>query len=87
MGQREKSLLSILSGLNDKSIMFSDLQKTLDWLGFSCRIKGDYFIFTKEGIKEIINIQPLKDKAKPYQVRQVRNIILDYKLGGAVDEV
>ena len=31
--------------------------------------------------KSLINIQPLKDgKAKPYQVKQVRNIILRYKL-------
>ncbi|MFZ2325227.1 MAG: hypothetical protein WAV89_16210 [Ignavibacteriaceae bacterium] len=38
-------------------------------------------MYSKNGIPEIINIQPLKDgKAKPYQVKQVRNIILRYKL-------
>ncbi|KFD40591.1 toxin HicA, partial [Peptococcaceae bacterium SCADC1_2_3] len=45
------------------------------------RIKGDHHIFTKEDIIEIINLQPLKDgKAKAYQVKQVRNLILKYKL-------
>ena len=45
------------------------------------RIKGDHHIFYKEGIVEIINIQPKKNMAKPYQVRQIRKLILDYKLG------
>ncbi len=32
-------------------------------------------------IEEIINIQPQSNnKAKPYQVKQVRNLILKYKL-------
>ena len=45
------------------------------------RVKGDNHIFTKNGIKEIINIQPLKDStAKAYQVKQARNIILNYQL-------
>jgi hypothetical protein len=49
--------------------------------GFECRIKGDHHIFSKAGIAEIINMQPLKDgKAKAYQVKQVRNLILKYKL-------
>ena len=33
-----------------------------------------------ETIEEIINLQPKRSKAKPYQVKQVRNIILKYKL-------
>ncbi len=39
-------------------------------------------IFThKEGIEEILNLQPKGANAKPYQVKQVRNLILKYKLG------
>ena len=49
-------------------------------LGFNERIKGDHFIYTKENIYEIINLQPLNNKSKSYQVKQVRNIILKYKL-------
>ena len=48
---------------------------------FRERIKGDHYIFSKPGIPEILNLQPLRDgKAKPYQVKQVRGIILRYKL-------
>lgn len=71
----------VLSGLSDKNIRFEDLRKLLISLGFDERIKGDHHIFTKSNIIEIVNIQPLKDgKAKAYQVKQVRNLILKYKL-------
>ena len=54
-------------------------------IGFAQRIKGSHHIFSKEGIEEIINLQPvLGGKAKPYQVKQVRNLILKYKLGGQI---
>ena len=87
MSQYEKLLLSILSGTRDKSLLFADLQTVLDRLGFQCRIRGDHFIYTRDDVEEIINIQPVGNKAKPYQVKQVRNIILRYQLGGAIHEV
>lgn len=87
MSQYEKLLLSILSGTQDRNILFADLRVVLDRLDFQCRIKGDHFIYTKDGIEEIINLQPVGNKAKPYQVKQVRNIILKYQLGGDVHEV
>ena len=75
----------ILSGLANKNIRFQDLRKLLKDFGFSERVKGDHHIFYKEGIEEIINLQPLKDgKAKAYQVKQVRGIILKYKLHGEI---
>jgi hypothetical protein len=77
----KKFLGNLLSGLSDKNIRFEDLRKLLLDLGFEERIKGDHHIFTEVNVVEIINLQPLKGgKAKPYQVRQVRNIILKYKL-------
>ena len=57
MSQIQKILLNILSGTKDTNISFSDLQKILTLLGFVVRIKGDHFIYTKDGIDEIINIQ------------------------------
>ena len=86
MSQYKKLLLSVLSGAKDQDISFSDLQNTriLERLGFQSRIKGGHFIYTKDGIEEIINIQPKNGKAKPYQVKQIRAIILRYRLGGDV---
>jgi hypothetical protein len=78
----EKGIIDkVFSGLADKNIRFADLRKLLISLGFDERIKGDHHILSKANIREIINIQPLKDgKAKPYQVKQIRNIILKYRL-------
>lgn len=39
-------------------------------------------MFRKSGIEEKINLQHDEGKAKVYQVRQVRNVLLKYKLGG-----
>jgi len=79
----KKILDKVLSGLSDKNIRFQGLRKLLTNFGFSERIKGDHHIFFKEGILEIINLQPLKNgKAKAYQVKQVRDIILRYKIHG-----
>ena len=82
MDKPEKTLLKILSGFSDEDISFSELCSVLEYLGFQERIKGSHHIFFKEGIKEILNIQPRETKAKPYQVKQVRNIILKYRLRG-----
>lgn len=71
----------VLSGQSDANIKFSDLQNLLLHLGFEQRVRGDHHIFTKEGIEEILNLQPKSSKAKPYQVKQVRNVMLKYKLG------
>ncbi len=80
MPSNEKIFFEIVSGSKDRNIKFSDLQKILDFFGFQCRIKGDHFIYYKQGIEEIINIQPDGNTAKPYQVKQVRNLILKYKM-------
>ncbi len=55
-------------------------------LGFDERVRGSHHIFTKEGIEEITNLQPIGSRAKAYQVKQVRGIILKYKLGGETNE-
>ena len=84
MSQNEKLLLALLSGKSDSSFPFSDLRKALEILGGICRIRGDHFIYSFAGIQRAINIQPLPGgKSKPYQVRQVREFIIEYGLGGA----
>jgi len=81
MSRREKVLECILRGTSDRNIDFSDLCWLLRKLGFSERIRGDHHIFSREGVEEIINLQPLGALAKAYQVKQVRNIIIKYKFG------
>ena len=81
MTQKDKLIGKILSGTSDKNIDFNDLTRLLESFNFSCRIKGDHHIYYREDVEEIINIQPLSDsKAKPYQVKQIRMLVLKYKL-------
>lgn len=80
MGKFENILSAILRGASDNNIAFSDLRFALESLEFEVRVKGDHFIYTKHNVAEIINIPPAGNKAKAYQVKQVRNLILKYKL-------
>jgi hypothetical protein len=81
MSKFEKLLLKLLSGNADNNFSFDDLRNVLLHFNFIERTTGgSHKIFYKEGIEEIINIQSKGSKAKPYQVKQVRLIILKYKL-------
>lgn len=80
MSAREPVLSRILKGTADKNIRFTELCSLLENLGFAQRIRGSHHIFTKSGVPEILNLQPRGSLAKPYQVKQVRNVILRYRL-------
>ena len=80
MATLEKLYLSVITGMQDKNIKFKDLQKLLDILGFECRIKGDHFIYSYRNLPENINIQPIGNMAKPYQVKQVRLFLQKYQI-------
>lgn len=82
MDRHERVLQTILGGRSDASIRFADLRALLFDLGFDERVRGSHHLFYKQGVVELINIQSRGGQAKPYQVRQIRNIILKYKLGG-----
>jgi hypothetical protein len=86
MARRDKLLDRILRGTSDANIPFNELCQLLRRLGFDERTRGNHHIFTKEGVEEILNLQPKGAKAKPYQARQVRGVILKYKLGGTEDD-
>jgi virulence-associated protein VapD len=85
MAKRDKILEKVLRGTSDTNIAFSDLCQLLARLGFVERIRGSHHIFTRDGVDEILNLQPKGNSAKPYQVKQVRNVIVKYKLGGDDD--
>jgi len=87
MTQRNKLLDRILRGTSDANIEFDELCRLLRRPGFDERIRGSHHIFTKDDIAEIVNLQPFGAQAKPYQVKQVRGVIVKYKLGGTNDSV
>lgn len=70
----------VMSGKSDNNIRFSDFRNLILSYGFRERIRGDHYIYKRDDIIERINIQPKGNKAKPYQVKQVRIIFSKYKL-------
>jgi hypothetical protein len=82
----DKLFSRILRGTSDANIPFEDLRRLLLRLGFAERIRGDHHIFTKDGVEEILNLQPKGSQAKPYQVKQVRGVLVKYRLAGDTDE-
>ena len=86
MSKVQKTLLKLLRGTSDANIRFDDVVTLLEHLEFTARINGSHHIFSKVGIEEILNLQALKDgKAKRYQIKQVRELILKYGLGSIND--
>ncbi len=82
MGKYAKLKIKILTGTADSNIEFLALCQLLTRLGFDERVKGSHHIFSRSDVNEIINIQPKGHKAKAYQVKQIRDIIIKYQLGG-----
>jgi hypothetical protein len=82
MATYDRLLRQILRGTADANISFDELRRLLRRLGFEERIHGSHHIFRKPGIEEKLNLQRDGGKAKVYQVRQVRAVILKYRLGG-----
>ena len=85
MTAHAKFLDRVLRGTSDKNIEFASLCELLKRFGFVERVHGDHHIFTKDGVSEILNLQPKGHEAKAYQVKQVRKMILQYKLAGETD--
>jgi hypothetical protein len=80
MNKYEKLYNLILLGQSDSNINFDELCHLLEKLGFIKRTKGSHNIFKKIGIDTNLNLQNDGNKAKKYQVKQVRNLILENNL-------
>lgn len=86
MGKFEKLLQKILKGTSDANIPFEDLCQLLRREGFEERTGGSHHVFVKRGVDRQIVLQPRGDKAKRYQVRQVRELFEQYPPAGESDE-
>ena len=81
MSKYSKLRQQILAGDSDGNILFTELCNLLRRLGFDERVRGSHHIFTRNNIPEILNLQPQGTKAKRYQVKQVRGILVTYLAG------
>ena len=77
----EKIYKLIIGGKSDNNIKYTDFENLIIDLGFKFqRQRGSHELFYNHKIKERLNIQSDGSKAKAYQVRQLRNLILKYNL-------
>jgi len=80
--RHDKTRRKILRGGSDANIAFDDMRGLLLHLGFTERVRGSHHIFHRADVEELVNVQRSGAKAKPYQVRQVRAVLVLYGLGG-----
>ena len=76
---KQKLLAKALA--SSKNLRFSEAVALAKAFGYRLsRIKGSHHIFVHPRIKELINLQDVVGKAKPYQVRQLLDIVERYNL-------
>ena len=80
MGKYGKLYEHVMMRRSDANVPFDGLCSLLLRIGFAKRVRGDHHIFSMTGVEEIINLQPRNGKGKPYQVKQVRDLMLKYNL-------
>ena len=82
---KRKLLQKLLSG--SKNIRFPEATAIAEAFGFRLdRISGGHHIFLHTDLPELINLQNVKGKAKPYQIKQLLKIIEKYNLHMEGDE-
>lgn len=78
MADVQKAYNKVVKGRS--SLSFRDLQRLLT-LGFRLgRISGSHHIYLHPDVSRPINIQPAGKDAKPYQIRQLRDMIREFGL-------
>jgi predicted RNA binding protein YcfA (HicA-like mRNA interferase family) len=81
VGQTPKALGTYLGRRSDANISFEQTRTLLSALGFEERVRGSHHMFVRDDIQELINLQEIEGgKCKPYQVRQMSEVILKYNL-------
>lgn len=72
-------LKKALSG--SRNIRFDDMIVLVEAFGFRLsRVKGSHYIFVHPQVQELVNLQNVEGKAKPYQIRQFLRLVERYNL-------
>jgi predicted RNA binding protein YcfA (HicA-like mRNA interferase family) len=69
------------------NVRFADMCKLVEAFGFRLsRVKGSHHIFVHPDVSELVNLQEVQGKAKPYQVRLFLKLVEEYNLKLEDDE-
>lgn len=75
----KKLLQKALSAPNN--FRFADMIKLAEAFGFQLsRSSGSHYIFAHPHVRELLNLQEVRGKAKPYQIRQFLRLVEEYNL-------
>ncbi len=75
-----KLLLRLKQG-HFQNVPFRDFVALVESFGFrSARQEGSHRAFTRADVAELLNLQPVRGEAKPYQIRQFLRLIEKYNL-------
>lgn len=79
MSRKRKLLAKILAG--SKNIRFADVIVLATAFGFKVdRISGSHHILVHAGIPDLVNLQDVQGKVKPYQLKQFLSVVEQYNL-------
>jgi predicted RNA binding protein YcfA (HicA-like mRNA interferase family) len=77
--KRRKLLQKALS--SPQNVRFSEMVTLVGAFGFRLsRVKGSHHIFVHPQVQELVNLQDVDGKAKPYQIRQFLRLVERYNL-------
>ena len=76
---KKKLLKKVLT--NSRNISFDEFRTLVEAFGFELdRTSGSHHIFKKQDVRELVNIQSVDGKAKPYQIKQFLMLVERYNL-------
>jgi predicted RNA binding protein YcfA (HicA-like mRNA interferase family) len=76
-----RKLLKRLAQGHLQNVPFDELAILVEGFGFRLlRVKGSHHIYGHPEVSELVNLQEVKGKAKPYQIRQFLRLIEKYNI-------
>ena len=76
---KRKLLQKVLS--HSKNVRFDEMITLVEAFGFRLsRVKGSHHVFVHPQVRELVNLQNVGGKAKPYQIRQFLRLVERYNL-------
>ncbi len=73
---KPSALLQRLAGGQLANVRFADAQRLAEALGFELdRVRGSHHIFRHAGTGQRLNLQASGGQAKPYQLRQLLDLV------------
>lgn len=76
----QKLLHKLLKGAH-KNVPYTDFVRLVEWSGFRLsRQRGSHHFYVHSEVDEVLNLQPFRNEAKPYQIKQYLDLLERYNI-------